>query len=171
MNPCPVCATEIAESFGLIECPKCHSMLFVDFDGNLKVQIADDEVVPSVTETKAWDIPVPEEATVVEDETFQEIQSFVSSPVSEMREGTFFYDVKILNLDTQDLKDEVLDILKDKKLGIDLKKLNFKLSHLVIEDLNAVKASVLVTKLKHLPIDIEWTQKSLIQDSPEGKNT
>jgi hypothetical protein len=198
MNPCPVCSAQIEDSFGLIECPQCHAILVADFDGNLKVQAPDGEeqpvsevavvegvldpaIEPSPEPTivaTPWDrpgvemSPEPEEPPMepFQDETLQEIQAYAGSEKSDLKEGFLFYDVTVMNLDTQELKDEVMEVLKDKKFNIDLKKINFKLPTLTIQDLNAVKASVLVTRLKHLPVDIEWVQKSVIEDKvEEGK--
>ena len=188
MNPCPVCATQIEESFGLIECPKCHSILFVDFDGSLKVQTAEEvqdieevldpgsseQDVPAPTEDWATPQNPQEDAQPLEEieaplnEFNQEIQSFADSEKSNLKEGALFYDVTIYNVDTQELRDEIMDVLKDRKFNVDLSKINFKLPQLTIQDLNAVKASVLVTKLKHLPVDIEWTQTSILQDGEKS---
>lgn len=202
MSLCPICSTEIVESFGLIECPQCHSLLFVDFDGSLKVQGASLEtpeapLEPAVSfagelseekpETSekfeepemSWDIPVDadvqtvdiqeEEKVEFQDETLQEIQEFAKSSESQMREGDLVYELKITEIDTQDLQNEILDILKDKKLNIDISALQIKDSRLQIPHLNSVKAAILVSRLKALPIQIEWEQTSLTQGADEGK--
>lgn len=250
MSKCPVCSGPIEDSFGLIECPSCHKILFADFDGALKVhedgespsEEGFDEVVAAPAEEfqeiemgekeesqSGWDIdrkthalanldpeiepesdftaeeekPAPSEPevsfdaksdfgsfqvedAVVEDviesvvetepakpsesgslSTIQEINQFANSEVSSLRQGSLIYNLTIKNIDTDDLKQEILEVLKENKLNIDIKNLKFALPTLELKDLNPVKVSVIVSRIKHLPVEVEWVQKSAIIDGGE----
>lgn len=92
----------------------------------------------------------------------EEINQFANSPASSLKEGNLVYNLTIKNIDTEELKQEIMAVLKENKLGIDTKKLKFALPTLELKDLNPVKVSVIVSKIKHLPIDMEWAQKSII---------
>lgn len=94
----------------------------------------------------------------------EEINRFASSEESSLKEGNLTYSLTIKNIDTQELKDEILAVLQENKLGIDTKNLKFSLPTLELKDLNPVKASVIVSRIKHLPVDVEWAQKSIIEN-------
>jgi hypothetical protein len=196
MSQCPVCASEIQDSFGLIECPSCHKMLFADFDGTLKIHeenSAAEEALVSLEpsnedsnftddwnkqdEAPSLDIldPAVEPQEIVEEpqtkpapvirgipSAIDEINIFANSEESSLKNGALTYNLTVSNIDTEDLKEEILDVLKESKLNIDLKKLKFSLPTLELKDLNPIKVSVIVSKIKHLPVDVEWVQKSAI---------
>lgn len=191
MNQCPVCSSPIEDSFGLIECPGCHKVLFADFDGALKVHeentgenaeevdsLVDLDPVLEPQADALLEPPIAGDAViediVIEDavlaletpvEMFiEEINQFASSEDSLLKQGALVYNLTIRNVDTEDLKREILDILKENKLNIDVKKLKFTLPTLELEDLNPVKVSVIVSRIKHLPVEMEWGQRSVIID-------
>lgn len=221
MSQCPVCTHEIQDSFGLVECPSCHKILFADFDGTLKVheegevavstedgiptyelkeelthsagfnnewnlvsetpappldtldpvieaegftatenEVAESEMLDSKTPEKPKAVPkakVKEESGIIDS-----INNFANSDASNLKQGILIYNLTISNIDTEELKDEILDILSENKLNIDIKRLSFALPTLELKDLNPVKASVIVSKIKHLPVNVEWAQKSAI---------
>ncbi len=101
----------------------------------------------------------------------QEINNFANSEESRAREGILFYQVKIAGIDSADLIASVRSCLEDSKLNINIVELikSIKTGVLVIPKLNAVKASVIVSRLKEFPFDIQWSQMSLI--SAEEKNS
>lgn len=202
MNQCPVCSSEIQDSFGLIECPSCRKILFADFDGTLKVHeespvaevISFEEVNdPEVSEgnfSDDWNAqevhppsldsldPVIEpevEAEAVEEAkvvpivrevptAIDEINMFANSEESSLKSGPLTYSLIVKNIDTEDLKMEILEVLKETKLNIDIQKLKFSLPTLELTGLNPIKISVIVSKIKHLPVDVEWVQKSIVSD-------
>jgi hypothetical protein len=93
-----------------------------------------------------------------------EINTFANSDESSLKNGALLYNLTVTNIDTEDLKREIIDILKESKLNIDVLKLKFSLPTLELKDLNPIKASVIVSKIKHLPVDVEWIQKSVLSE-------
>ncbi len=207
MSQCPVCSTEIQDSFGLVECPGCKKILFADFDGTLKVQDEvgaedsaaapegfDAEESASSSFSEDWNAepehnppapsldaldPAVEPDSNIEEAQFEEAQdvtakeslsmidevsAFANSEASSLKHGTIIYNLTIKNIDTEDLREEILDVLRENKLNIDIKKLKFSLPTLELKDLNPVKVSVIVSKIKHLPVEVEWAQKSMLTD-------
>ena len=37
MKQCPICQSEIDANFGMAQCAKCQSVLFIDFEGNIAI--------------------------------------------------------------------------------------------------------------------------------------
>ena len=89
------------------------------------------------------------------------VSQFDVAEASQMADGLYYYDLRISGIDTAILKQEVLDILSDKRLGWnaeDLRK-KIKMGQLVIENLNPVRAVLAVLKLQSLDVDVEWDQR------------
>ena len=67
MAQCPRCGESIEQDFGMVTCPSCSTILFVDYDGNLQASadrpaenVADElaeSVVESFVETTSENIP------------------------------------------------------------------------------------------------------------------
>lgn len=212
MNTCPKCGQAIEDAFGIVQCPKCKTMLVADFDGNLKVSAESEsievaaDVLPDVPfsapEANDWSFEAPVDPVVepvvpdiaIETEEMpikemdvidlggppaaanlndpagiQEINNFANSEVSRAREGILFYQLRISGMDSADLNTAVKDALEDSKLKLNLPEIfkNVRNGTIVITKLNAVKASVIVSRLKEFPLEIEWSQMSLI--NPEVK--
>lgn len=124
-----------------------------------------DVLDPVVEVSEDIDSPAEEFAEPQESlNAIEEINRFASSPASSLKEGNLMYNLTIKNIDTEELKEEILAVLQENKLGIDVKNLKFSLPTLVLKNLNPVKVSVIVSKIKHLSVDLEWTQKSVIEN-------
>lgn len=195
MNQCPVCSTPIENSFGLVECPGCNKILFSDFNGNLAIhseealdssaaQQSDEiSVQEAATEDASWNFQEPSSEESIEAEPFgiedpvvepeissgaiSEINEFANSEASSLKNGQWLYTLTINAIDTEDLKEEVIESLRDPKLGIPHDLLDFALPTLSLKDINAVKASVIVSRIKHLPVKLSWTQRSVVMDGSE----
>lgn len=74
--------------------------------------------------------------------------------------GALSYTVLIENIDTKDIRIELLDALSDPKFQWDAKAMlkEIKMGKLKLEGLNPVKASVLVDRLQEIPVKVSWTQ-------------
>lgn len=70
------------------------------------------------------------------------------------------YDLEITGIDTADLRREVMESLMDKKLGWNVEELMARISagSLTLKGLTAVKAHVVVQRLKTLPLEMRWDQ-------------
>jgi hypothetical protein len=89
------------------------------------------------------------------------VSQFDGAEASTMADGPFYYDVRISGIDTASLKEQVMDALSDKRLGWspDEIKKKIRMGQLLLEDLNPVRAVLVVTKLQTLDVDVEWDQK------------
>jgi hypothetical protein len=86
-----------------------------------------------------------------------EVSDFANSDQSH---GPLSYSVMIENIDTKEIKTQVLEALSDPKFGWDPKDIirQMKMGALKLENLNPVKASVLVHQLQGVPVKISWEQ-------------
>jgi hypothetical protein len=74
--------------------------------------------------------------------------------------GQLLYDIEINGIDGSKLRNELYEELKDPRWGwlaIELMG-TIKMGQLILKDINAVKASLLVNRLKALPLEIKWKQ-------------
>lgn len=72
--------------------------------------------------------------------------------------GTMNYKIKIRGIDSSNLRQAVLNSLKDKRLGLVSGEImnTIDMGQLTITGLNPVKASVIMNSLKELALDIDW---------------
>ena len=91
-----------------------------------------------------------------------EIENFGNSPQSHTLEGPLTFSLTLKNIHSQNLKKEVFDLLKEKKLFLEVTSLQKKLKDgkLIIDNLSATKASYIIKNLQHLPIQLQWSQDS-----------
>lgn len=70
------------------------------------------------------------------------------------------YDLEITGIDTADLRREVMESLMDKKLGWNVEDLMARITggSLTLKGVTAVKAHVVVQRLKTLPLEMRWDQ-------------
>lgn len=74
--------------------------------------------------------------------------------------GQLLYDIEINGIDGSKLRNELYEELKDPRWGwlaIELMG-KIKMGQLILKDVNAVKTSLLVNRLKALPLEIKWKQ-------------
>ncbi len=127
-----------------------------------------DNIKPEQEQELEAESELEEERPIQVLSSIEEINRFARSTDSSLRHGALIYNLTIKNIDTQELKDEILEVLKESKLGIDIKKLKFALPTLELKDLNPVKVSVIVSRIKHLSVHVEWSQRSALT-SGEGE--
>ncbi|PIS10642.1 MAG: hypothetical protein COT73_08200 [Bdellovibrio sp. CG10_big_fil_rev_8_21_14_0_10_47_8] len=105
-------------------------------------------------------LPEPEEVYLPsEPETLQSARDSLAtssdgSPLS--------YTVTIESIDGKELRAQLLDALSDSRFQWDVRELNerIKKGRLVLENLNPVKASLTISRLRDLPVKIHWRQSA-----------
>jgi hypothetical protein len=99
-----------------------------------------------------------------EDSSQSNVNSFNISLQDEKMQpaGQLLYEIQIEGIDGSKLRNELYEELKDARWGwvaIELMGA-IKMGCLVIKDVSAVKASLLINRLKALPLEIKWKQNS-----------
>ncbi len=99
---------------------------------------------------------------------FEDVVAFGNSEVSQGASGNFLYDILICEINSEDLRVAVREALTDKRFGWSTDEIMKKLrgGSVKIEKVNAIKASILVSRLKSYPLDISWTQNGIFEISP-----
>ena len=208
MKQCPICHSEMDANFGMVQCLKCQSVLFIDFVGNIAIggnedllenqdlahsdQIPSDielassdylEVVSTENEISNFDLDLNMHNDFESDEVnqqiyqndgleennfsnndFQNINQLGESPIISESENKnestdlCFYQITVNGIDSSKLRKEVLDALRESRLGLVHNEIENNIidGKLIVRGLNPVKASVIMNSFKDLPINIEW---------------
>ncbi len=88
------------------------------------------------------------------------LSEFANSNSSSIKDGYLKYKLYIGGIDTDEIKKQVFGELADKNLLLDLGSLDKSIvdGSLCVEPLSAVKASIIINRLKGMPISILWDQ-------------
>ncbi|MGE0633368.1 MAG: hypothetical protein AB7O96_13230 [Pseudobdellovibrionaceae bacterium] len=91
--------------------------------------------------------------------SFADVERFANS---EQSEGDLVYTIRIQGIDTEKIRHDLESVLTDARLFRDLARVlgEIKRGALVIEDLSAVKAAVILQRIKALPVEISWSQNA-----------
>lgn len=92
-----------------------------------------------------------------------EIADYGNSEVSLAKDGRYVYDVILSDIDSPETRELIEENLTDKRLGLNTKGLMKMIEggRLTIQRVNAIKASIIVSRLKSLPLSIEWRQNAI----------
>ena len=90
---------------------------------------------------------------------FSDVEDFGNQESTE--EGALQFELTLKGIDRGEVRAEVFKILADPRLYLSMRDLQAQIKNgiLVISGLNAARTSLLVTRLQHLDLQIEWRQK------------
>ena len=93
------------------------------------------------------------------------LNEFANSEVSSAKDGPLLFRILISGIDTKEIRESIREVLQDSRFAWDSNEIFSKVSkgHLAINDLSPVKASILVTRIKRLPVQIRWEQYAITQ--------
>jgi hypothetical protein len=93
------------------------------------------------------------------------LNDFANSEVSSAKDGPLLFRVLISGIDTKEIRESIREVLEDPRFAWDSNEIFSKVSkgHLAINDLSPVKASILVTRIKRLPVRVRWEQYAITQ--------
>lgn len=89
-----------------------------------------------------------------------DIATFGNSESSLGKEGPYIYDVLIWNIDSKEIRESLRTALQDRRFGWDAERIMGTINQgaVRIAQINAVKAAVLINRIKNLPLGISWEQ-------------
>ncbi len=183
---CPQCQAPIEQDFGVITCAHCGAVSMVDIHGGIQLS-GEAEAQPQpqqeiseleklqleeILETPVFsesEIPAPRESSLPavempqfndqrESKNFQEdILSFANS---DLYAGPLSYTLVISRIDTSELRLALREALSDPKLGLEVETLlrSVVAGRLEIKNLNPLKTSLLVQRLRRFAFEISWRQ-------------
>ena len=106
-----------------------------------------------------------EQVDTSESEDLSDIADYGNSELSMAKDGKFLYDIVISGIDSVELRDLVEENLTDQRLGVNVRGLMkmIEKGSLEIKRLNAIKASIIINRLKSLALSIEWRQNAITE--------
>ncbi len=183
---CSNCGAAISgeAGFGMVICEKCGSLVMLGSsqEGPKAASIPDEfltfevplpseapmpssfvEPVPAVPAMES--IPEPDGPKEVPSEVFKDVVEFANTEQPSQGFGALVYDLKIQGVDTPEIREEVSACLSDKRLKLEAADIMKQIEKgvLLIKHLNPVKAAVIVTRMRHLPVKLSWTSQQLIK--------
>lgn len=105
------------------------------------------------------------EAVNKDSSDLSDIARFGNSDSSGTREGSLRYNLLITGIDTSDVREAFREALTDRKLMWDTDQIlrSVKSGEVRIPNVAAVKAHILVLRLRDLPVQVRWEQYAISQ--------
>lgn len=93
------------------------------------------------------------------------VSGYAANELSQAKGGGLLFKLRISGIDSKELREEIRQALKDSRFGWSLSEVmgpdRLRGGVLVIPNLNAVKTSIIVNRIKHLPVEIRWEQYAI----------
>jgi hypothetical protein len=191
MANCPKCRAELLQDFGLVTCSSCGNVSILDIMGDIQETAAPAEQMPPPLhqEAQAEAFPAEESAnfenpfmnfdlnsnpeashieTPVEESPPQEsmnLSDYANSEFSQVKDGAFFYNVSISDIDSKEIREFLREAINDTRFGWDVQGIMAQVKHgeLLLKNMSPVKASILINRIKRLPVKIRWEQYAITQ--------
>lgn len=184
MIPCPNCqqSVEILDKHlgTLFTCPYCNAVYFIDWSGQPEIATHENEVsgdtVPQGTEPSyqaesqhpymeetPYDFSQTLEHSAMEapaPENFSDVTDFANS---DSISGPLTYTVIIEGIESSHLMAQLKEAMTDSRFGWEVAALLAQVGsgRLLLAGLSPAKASVLINRIKYLPLKISWRQDVL----------
>jgi hypothetical protein len=178
---CPSCQSPIEildqHKGTLFTCPQCSAVYFVDWNGlpEQAGEVAESQEppheesdfisVPTGTEgdpnlilSTNFDLaPFAQTESIDNESSFDDVTQFANS---NSQVGSLAYTLMIEGIDSNALIAELREALTDSRFGWDVDGIleSLKSERLVIKSISPAKASVLINRIKYLPLKISWGQ-------------
>jgi hypothetical protein len=108
---------------------------------------------------------LPDRQADLSSTSFEDVVKYAQSESSNAASGAFYYDVLLEGIDSEDLRVSVREALRDVRFGWKVEDQMGKVRRgtLLLEKLNPVKASIVISRLKSLPLKIKWSQNGILE--------
>ncbi len=180
-----------SQHFGtLFTCPRCSAVFFVDWGGQPEVAANsetfgevpnDQEPAPVYESVPAEEAPATEVAEEPNYDFSQPLGDTAPQPMTplgsesnplgdiadfgnaDLDQSALNYTITISGIDSGALRTQIQEAISDSKFGWSAVQIiaQIKGGVLTIRSVNAVKASILVQRVKYLPVKISWRQDVL----------
>jgi predicted nucleic acid-binding Zn-ribbon protein len=96
------------------------------------------------------------------------LSDFANSEISSGKDGPYLFRILILGIDTKELRESIREALEDSRFGWDPDAILGRIDKgkLTIENLAPIKATIVIQRLRHLPVKIRWEQYAISQIEP-----
>jgi hypothetical protein len=93
------------------------------------------------------------------------INEFANSDLSLGHDGLLVFHIEISGIDSKEIRESIREAIEDLRFGWDPSELLARINkgHLRLETIPAVKAAILVNRIKRLPVEVRWEQNAITQ--------
>lgn len=93
------------------------------------------------------------------------LNSFANSEISQAKDGLLSYKILISGIDSKEMRESLREAIEDTRFGWNPSVLMGRISkgHLTLENVSPVKATILINRIKRLPLEIRWEQYAITQ--------
>ncbi len=178
---CPRCQAELPQDSGFVLCPGCGHPSILDAHGQLQESSGDLSPVHE-EEAAPHELPPPssgfqlfqnEEAPQTDPSANMNqapheeinISEYANSEFSQGKNGAFVYNVSISDIDSKEIREFLREAINDTRFNWDAQAIlsGIKKGELLLKNLSPVKASILINRIKRLPVKIRWEQYAITQ--------
>ncbi len=94
-----------------------------------------------------------------------DITEYANSEISQAKDGQYLFRVWITGIDTKEVRSALREEMSDSRFQWDVEEImaSIKSGRLQISNLSPVKASILINRIKRLPLQIRWEQDEITQ--------
>jgi len=172
MAHCQKCSAVLDGDFGVIHCGQCGEINFLDEGRNSTTPQSPPNDDNPTLQAPDWGPPLPVETAEPSPsapeagEVLKEIADFGNQLNTSSETGVLLYEVRISGIDTIELRKSLIEIIKEPKFKWDVEEIESKIhdGKLTISSLTPIKASVLIKKIRHLDLDIDWRQGNIYEN-------
>ncbi|MCM2280451.1 MAG: hypothetical protein NDI61_01235 [Bdellovibrionaceae bacterium] len=96
------------------------------------------------------------------------ISEYANSEFSQAKDGPFLFRLVITGIDSKELREAIREAMLDTRFGWDADELlrNVTKGELHVRNMSPVKATILINRIKRLPVHIRWEQYPVTQAEP-----
>jgi hypothetical protein len=168
-------------------CPNCGAFVLVDMDGSATIAQTDapigesvhEQVLSMPSQDHPSGVPEADDAFIPafqnENQTDEPgpsgdvlgLSKYASSEVSQAKDGVLLFRLFISGIDTKELRESIREALEDSRFAWDPAGLlaSIDRGRLTIDSLSPVKATILVNRIKPLPVKIRWEQYAITRSN------
>lgn len=101
------------------------------------------------------------------------ISEYANSEFSQGKNGAFVYNVSISDIDSKEIREFLREAINDTRFNWDTQTIisQIKKGELLLKNLSPVKASILINRIKRLPVKIRWEQYAITQADQSSTNS
>lgn len=98
------------------------------------------------------------------------LNEYANSEISQAKDGLLVFKLLISGIDSKEIRESIREAMEDARFGWDADSIigQIEKGELTIENLSPVKATILINRIKRLPIQIRWEQYAITQIDEGG---
>jgi hypothetical protein len=124
-----------------------------------------EDAPPPMEEPSAETYQMEPPTTGQDSHDLSDIGRFGNSDASAVGEGSLRYNIYVSGIDTADVRSQFREAVTDKKMmwDTDLILRSIQNGEVKVAGMSAVKAYILVSRLRNLPVQVRWEQYAISQ--------